>query len=106
MFDETFDVVVIGAGHAGCEAASAAARLGANTALVTINLDLIGQMSCNPAVGGIRCAWWDHGSGDRSDGYSISPVESITWPGCAIAASSGRPQSVSHRNASRAGSDS
>ncbi len=53
MFDETFDVIVIGAGHAGCEAASAAARLGAETALVTINLDLIGQMSCNPAVGGI-----------------------------------------------------
>lgn len=53
MFDETFDVIVIGAGHAGCEAASAAARLGAKTALVTINLDLIGQMSCNPAVGGI-----------------------------------------------------
>ena len=53
MFDEKFDVLVIGAGHAGCEAASAAARLGANTALVTINLDLIGQMSCNPAVGGI-----------------------------------------------------
>ena len=53
MFDETFDVIVIGAGHAGCEAASAAARLGAEAALVTINLDLIGQMSCNPAVGGI-----------------------------------------------------
>ncbi len=53
MFDESFDVIVIGAGHAGCEAASAAARLGAETALVTINLDLIGQMSCNPAVGGI-----------------------------------------------------
>lgn len=52
-FDEKFDVVVIGGGHAGCEAASAAARLGANTALVTLNLDLIGQMSCNPAVGGI-----------------------------------------------------
>ena len=52
-FDETFDVIVIGAGHAGCEAASASARLGAETALVTINLDLIGQMSCNPAVGGI-----------------------------------------------------
>lgn len=53
FFDEVFDVVVIGAGHAGCEAACASARLGAETALVTINLDLIGQMSCNPAVGGI-----------------------------------------------------
>ncbi len=53
FFDETFDVIVIGAGHAGCEAASSSARLGAETALVTINLDLIGQMSCNPAIGGI-----------------------------------------------------
>jgi tRNA uridine 5-carboxymethylaminomethyl modification enzyme len=53
LFDECFDVIVIGAGHAGCEAASAASRLGAETALITINLDLIGQMSCNPAVGGI-----------------------------------------------------
>ena len=52
-FDEVFDVIVIGAGHAGCEAASAAARLGSQTALVTLNLDLIGQMSCNPAVGGV-----------------------------------------------------
>jgi len=52
-FDDVFDVIVIGGGHAGCEAASAAARLGAATALVTLNLDLIGQMSCNPAIGGI-----------------------------------------------------
>jgi tRNA uridine 5-carboxymethylaminomethyl modification enzyme len=52
-FDENFDVIVIGAGHAGCEAASACARMGCQTALVTISLDMIGQMSCNPAVGGI-----------------------------------------------------
>jgi len=52
-FDETFDVIVIGAGHAGCEAASAAARLGVETGLITLNLDLVGQMSCNPAIGGI-----------------------------------------------------
>ncbi len=49
----TFDVIVIGAGHAGCEAARACSRLGRRTALVTMNLDLIAQMSCNPAVGGI-----------------------------------------------------
>src|SRR6202790_797832 len=48
-----FDVVVIGAGHAGTEAAAAAARLGAQTALLTTNLDTVGQMSCNPAIGGV-----------------------------------------------------
>ncbi len=51
--EETFKVIVVGAGHAGCEAARACARLGLNTALVTMNLDLIAQMSCNPAIGGI-----------------------------------------------------
>lgn len=50
---EKYDVVVIGAGHAGCEASRACARLGFKTALVTMNLDLIAQMSCNPAIGGI-----------------------------------------------------
>lgn len=48
-----YDVVVVGAGHAGCEAASAAARLGASTMLITMDLNKIAQMSCNPAVGGI-----------------------------------------------------
>src|ERR1700735_4789693 len=52
-FTEQYDVVVVGAGHAGCEAAMAAARMGLRTALFTLNLDLIAQMSCNPAVGGI-----------------------------------------------------
>ena len=52
-FTEQYDVVVVGAGHAGCEAAMAAARMGLKTALCTLNVDLIAQMSCNPAVGGI-----------------------------------------------------
>src|SRR5437762_5594872 len=52
-FTEKYDVVVVGAGHAGCEAAMGAARMGLRTALYTMNLDLIAQMSCNPAVGGI-----------------------------------------------------
>jgi tRNA uridine 5-carboxymethylaminomethyl modification enzyme len=50
---ENHDVVIIGAGHAGCEAARACARMGLKTAMVTMNLDLIAQMSCNPAIGGI-----------------------------------------------------
>src|SRR6202049_3472213 len=50
---EKYDVVVIGAGHAGCEGARACARMGLKTAMVTMNLDLIAQMSCNPAIGGI-----------------------------------------------------
>src|SRR3989454_10008472 len=53
QFTEQFEVVVIGAGHAGCEAAMASARMGLSTALYTMNVDLIAQMSCNPAIGGI-----------------------------------------------------
>ena len=53
VFTEQYDVVVVGAGHAGCEAAMAAARMGLKTALITMNLDLIAQMSCNPAIGGV-----------------------------------------------------
>jgi tRNA uridine 5-carboxymethylaminomethyl modification enzyme len=52
-FTEHFDIVIVGAGHAGCEAAVACARMGLKTALFTLNVDLIAQMSCNPAVGGI-----------------------------------------------------
>src|SRR5438445_10890113 len=48
-----YDVIVVGAGHAGCEAARACARMGLRTAMVTMNVDLIAQMSCNPAIGGI-----------------------------------------------------
>ena len=51
--DLSYDVVVIGGGHAGCEAAAASARLGINTALFTHNINTIGEMSCNPAIGGL-----------------------------------------------------
>tara|TARA_R110002051_G_scaffold127250_2_gene200935 strand:- start:5778 stop:7646 length:1869 start_codon:yes stop_codon:yes gene_type:complete len=53
MFDKIYDVIVVGAGHAGCEAAAAAANMGSKVLLVTMNLQTIGQMSCNPAMGGI-----------------------------------------------------
>src|SRR5512140_1337894 len=53
QFSEQYDVVIVGAGHAGCEAAMACARMGLKTALYTLNVDLIAQMSCNPAIGGI-----------------------------------------------------
>ena len=53
MKSSRYDVVVVGAGHAGCEAARASARMGLHTAMITMNLDLIAQMSCNPAIGGI-----------------------------------------------------
>lgn len=53
MFNDVYDVIVVGGGHAGCEAAAAAANTGASTLLITMNLQNLGQMSCNPAMGGI-----------------------------------------------------
>ena len=53
MFENKFDVIVVGGGHAGCEAAAASANLGSKTLLITMNLQTLGQMSCNPAMGGI-----------------------------------------------------
>jgi len=50
---DTYDVIVVGAGHAGCEAANAAAKMGSKVLLLTMNMNTIAQMSCNPAMGGV-----------------------------------------------------
>jgi tRNA uridine 5-carboxymethylaminomethyl modification enzyme len=67
MFLEKYDVIVVGAGHAGCEAAAAAANLGSKTLLVTMSLQNIAQMSCNPAMGGI------------AKGQIVREIDAIGW---------------------------
>ena len=53
VLDEKYDVIIVGGGHAGCEAAYSAAKMGANVLMITMNMQTIGQMSCNPAMGGV-----------------------------------------------------
>ena len=53
MFEKEYDVIVVGAGHAGCEAAASATNLGSSVLLITMNMQTIAQMSCNPAMGGV-----------------------------------------------------
>ena len=78
FYQDPFDVIIIGGGHAGTEAAMAAARMGQQTLLLTHNIDTLGQMSCNPAIGGIGkpgkrsgCAWRTDGESDRPGRHSV-----------------------------------
>ena len=81
FYPDPFDVIIIGGGHAGTEAAMAAARMGQQTLLLTHNIDTLGQMSCNPAIGGIGkggtsgkrsgCTRRSDGESDRSSGYPV-----------------------------------
>ncbi|QTZ87577.1 tRNA uridine 5-carboxymethylaminomethyl modification enzyme MnmG [Klebsiella pneumoniae] len=80
FYQDPFDVIIIGGGHAGTEAAMAAARMGQQTLLLTHNIDTLGQMSCNPAIGGIGkatpgkrsgCARRFDGQSDRSGWHSV-----------------------------------
>ena len=87
---DSFDIVIIGGGHAGAEAAWAAARLGAKTALVSLDPTKIGAMSCNPAIGGlakgqmvreIDALGGADGSGHRRNGHSVPNAEPQQGPG-------------------------
>ena len=84
-FPKTYDVLVCGAGHAGVEAAMAAARLGAQTAILTQNLDTVSQMSCNPAIGGL------------AKGNVVRALEFTSKPSCLIHTASARYARLAER---------
>ena len=104
MGTNNFDCVVIGAGHAGIEAAHAAARIGAKTALITIDKNKIGAMSCNPAIGGLAKGQIVRevdalgglmGLATDATGIQFQDAQSLKRPGCAVAPRSGGQIQVS-----------
>ena len=111
----TYDVIVVGAGHAGCEAAVAAANMGSKVLLATMNMNTIAQMSCNPAMGGVAkgqivreidalggVLWYRN----RSYGGPVSNAESVERPSYVEPTSPERPDAVRQQMANDAGSSS
>ena len=109
----TYDVIVIGAGHAGIEAAHAAARLGARTAVFTLSLDFIGNMPCNPSIGGTAkghlvresMRWRADGSGRRRYLPAKPDAQPRQRPRRTQSARADRPQALPHLDEARAGAN-
>src|ERR1700679_1386862 len=90
-----YDIVIVGGGHAGCEAARACARLGMRTAMITMNADLIAQMSCNPAIGGIAKGHLVRENGARG-GNPVPPPQYQPRAGGMVSTGAMRQETISH----------